>query len=102
MAYRKAYLLNHDIDWYGRVSGRWIVASTMGGQLPSRADDERFLPLMQVICSNLPYLVSSEEITVNEDLIQERYERAVRVYREYYINNDDILRDFLERYTLPI
>ena len=70
--------------------------------MPSRADDEHYLPLMQVICSNLPYLVSSEEITVNEDLIQERYERAVRVYREYYINNEDILRDFLERYTLPI
>lgn len=100
MPYRKRYMSSHDIDWYACVNHKWIYASSMGGLLPNKINNDTFLPLLQTISYNLPDLVEEDKIIVNNDLIVRRYERAVRVYREYYIQNDDLLNRFLENFTL--
>lgn len=91
---------SHDIDWYACVNHKWIYASSMGGLLPNKINNNTYLPLLQAICYNLPDLVDEDKIIVNNDLISKRYERAIRVYREYYIQNDNLLNRFLEDFTL--
>lgn len=100
MPYRKRYMSSHDIDWYACVNHRWIYASSMGGLLPNKINNDTYLPLLQAICYNLPDLVDEDKISVNTDLIDRRYERAIKVYREYYIQNDVLLNRFLEEFTL--
>lgn len=100
MPYSKSYMSIHDIDWYARINGSWIYASSMGGNLPGRVNNNIFLPLMQVISSNLPLIVDRDRIEVNERLIEQRYERARNLYGEYYGTNEEELAAFLETFTL--
>lgn len=105
-------MTGHDIDWYGCVNGQWFYASSMGGFLPDRVNDDRSLPILQMIAYNLPDLVRADEININDALIQARYDRAVRIYREYYDNPGpedgetfarpirEMLNEFLESFTL--
>lgn len=112
MAYRKAYMMGHDIDWYGCFNGQWIYAASMGGFLPDRVNDDRSLPIIQMMAYNLPELVPAERIMINDGLIEERYKRAVSLYRDFYGSpqegpdndllypNERILNEFLESFTL--
>lgn len=107
-------MMGHDIDWYGCFNGQWVYASSMGGILPNRVNDERSLPILQMIAYNLPDLLDITDIIINEDLIEARYDRAVRVYREFYNNaspeenvvpflsNSIMLNEFLESFTFDI
>lgn len=99
MPYLKNYMTAHDIDWYACINGKWIVASSMGGLLPEKINNDSFLPILQTISYNLPFLTDKEEIFLNEELIRQRFERARRIYREYYANNEEMLELFLEHYT---
>ena len=114
MAYRKAYMTGHDIDWYGSLNGQWIYASSMGGFLPNRVNDDRSLPIIQMIAYNLPELVPADRIIINDELIEERYQRAVTLYRDFYggpqqspdndlsYPNERLLNEFLESFTLEL
>lgn len=44
MSYKKRYLFEHNVDWFGCINGRWIYAASRGGRLPERVNDENLLP----------------------------------------------------------
>lgn len=96
MPYNKNYLFTHNIDWYSCVDGRWVYAASRGGLLPKVVDNEAMLPKLQGICSNLPDIVNKGDIIINQELIEERYRRAVDFYEQRAIDNLENNQDYLE------
>ena len=93
MAYNKNHLFTHNVDWFARVGDCWVYAASRGGLLPSRVDNDKILPGLQGVCSNLPYVYSEEEIEYNDELIETRYQRAISFY-------EDRLENAIERELL--
>ena len=107
MSYRKDYLQSHNVDWFACVNGIWIHSASRGGLLPSKVDNEVVLPRLQGICSNLPDICDRKDILINDDLLEERYRRALDIYAHYYGDNtefqghDEALdhNEFLSQYS---
>lgn len=103
MPYNKNYLFTHNIDWYACIDGTWIYAASRGGLLPRVVDNESMLPKLQGICANLPDVVNEEDIVINQELINVRYQRAVDFYEQRSRDNlgDNLdFQQFLQEYNI--
>lgn len=103
MSYNKNYLFTHNIDWYACINGTWIYAASRGGLLPWKVDNEYILPTLQGICANLPDIVNKEDIVINQELIDVRYQRAVDFYKRRlgdYLENNRNIQEFLTEYNI--
>lgn len=93
----------HNIDWYACINSTWIYAASRGGQLPSEVDNESILPRLQGICANLPDIVNKEDIVINQELIDVRYQRAVDFYKRRLgddLENNRDIQEFLNEYNI--
>lgn len=82
MRYRKEYLLSYNIDRFCRFGSKWVHCSSQGGILPNFVDDSRHLPQLQALLNVIPTYSDKTEISVNEALIRQRFERHKSIIRE--------------------
>lgn len=99
MPYNKNYLFTHSIDWFACINGIWIHAASRGGLLPNRIDNEIILLQLQGICSNLPVILRPSDITINDELIEKRYRRAIEFYEQRLVDNVNDFQDFYREYN---
>lgn len=82
MRYRKNYLLSYNIDWFCLIGKKWIHCSSQGGLLPNFADDSRLLPQLQALLNIIPTYSDETDVSVNEALIRQRFERHISILQE--------------------
>lgn len=96
MRYNKQKIFSSSIDWFIFDYNCWIHGASMGGLLPDNTDDRDLLPQFQAICSTLPELMSREDVTINDEIIELRFRRHLDLLERIKANSEENVAIFTD------
>lgn len=76
MKLRKEYITTRDIDWFCRINNIWIHAASASGELPNKVNNNKSLPRIQHLVSQLPDIFDIEQLLFNESFLYSRFNNS--------------------------